>query len=104
MEKDLIGSLKKKTKDYLKAKRLSVNFGGLGRLSTIYLSLKDLKKSMQATWSNTDSGVSDSTTSKDARYEHNDFLALIASVNFEHETDNEFMLVFLRILLLNIKI
>lgn len=48
-------------------------------------------------------------TFEDARYEHNDFLVFIAFVDSEHEINSvsilkNIILVFLRILLLNIKI
>ena len=47
-------------------------------------SSKDIKKSMQATWSDTNSKESASTTSQDARYDPNDLLAFIASVESVH--------------------
>ena len=39
-------------------------------------------------WSDTYSGESDSMTFEDARYEQNDYLTFIASVEFEHDTDS----------------
>ena len=40
---------------------------------------------MQATWSDTDYEESDSTTSEDERYDHNDFLAFVAFVESMHD-------------------
>ena len=42
---------------------------------------------MHATWSDTNSEESDSMASKDAKYDQNDFLAFVTSVEFVH--DNE---------------
>ena len=60
-------------------------------------SSKDIKKSIQATWSDTNSEESATTTSQDARYDPNDLLAFIASVESVHDSncdsdsnDNEF--------------
>ena len=50
-------------------------------------SSKDIKKSIQATWSDTNSEESATTTSQDARYDPNDLLAFIASVEFVHDSD-----------------
>ena len=61
--------------------------GGLGHYANDCPSLKDIKKSMQATWSNIDSEESASTTFEDARYDPNDFLAFIASVEFVYDSD-----------------
>ena len=46
------------------------NCGGLGHYyAHDYPSSEDIKKSMQATWTDTDSKESASTTSKDAKYD-----------------------------------
>ena len=77
-------------------------------------SLKDIKKSMQITWSDTDFEESGSTTFEDARYDPNEFLAFIASVESTHDSecdsdsDDEFInnqkaVFFFLILLLSIK-
>ncbi|RVW75301.1 hypothetical protein CK203_055369 [Vitis vinifera] len=63
------------------------NYGGLGHFAIDYPSLKDIKKSMQATWSDIDSEESGSTTSNDARYDPNDFLTFIASMESMHDSD-----------------
>ena len=42
---------------------------------------------MQATWSDTNFEEIASTTSEDAKYDQNDFLAFVTSVEFVH--DNE---------------
>ena len=42
---------------------------------------------MQGTWSDTNFEEIASTTSEDAKYDHNDFLAFVTSVEFVH--DNE---------------
>ena len=44
---------------------------------------------MQATWSDTDSEESDSTTFKDAKYEQNDYLAFVAFVDFVYDGDSD---------------
>ena len=42
---------------------------------------------MQAKWSDTDDEESASTASKDARYDPNDLLAFVASIEFVHDSD-----------------
>lgn len=42
---------------------------------------------MQATWSERDYEESYSTTSKDVRYDQNDFLAFVASIDSMHDSD-----------------
>ena len=49
------------------------NCGGLTHVSSNCPNLKDIKKSMEATWSDTNSNESDFMASKDQRYEQNDF-------------------------------
>ena len=44
---------------------------------------------MQATWSNTNSEESASTTSEDARYDPNDLLAFIAFMELVHDSDDD---------------
>ena len=44
---------------------------------------------MQATWSDTDFEESDSMTFEDVRYEQNDYFALVASIDFMHDSDSE---------------
>ena len=68
---------------------------------------------MQITWSDTDFEESGSSTFEDARYDPNEFLAFIASVESTHDSecdsdsDDEFInnqkAVFFLILLLSIK-
>ena len=59
----------------------------MGHFSIDFTNPKDIKRSMQATWKDIDSKESDSTTSKDAWYEQNDFLAFVVSLNFVHDSD-----------------
>ena len=47
-----------------------------------------LKKIVQATWSDTYIGESDSMTFEDARYEQNDYLNFIASIDSKHDTNS----------------
>ena len=64
------------------------NCGGVGHYTTECTSPEDIKKSMQATWSDTESEKSESSSSSDeARYDQKDFLAFTASNNFV--CDNE---------------
>ena len=42
---------------------------------------------MQATWSDSNSKESASTTSEDARYDSNDMLAFVASMKHENDSD-----------------
>ena len=44
---------------------------------------------MQATWRDTNYEDSNFTTFEDARYNSNDFLALITSVKFVHDSDSD---------------
>ena len=47
-----------------------------------------LKKIVQATWSDTYSSESDSMTFEDTRYEKNDYLNFIASIDSKHDTNS----------------
>ena len=81
-------SLNDKGKGSSKGKKIECfNCGGLGHYVNDYASPKDIKKSMQATWSDTDFETSASTTSEDARYDPNDFLTFIASMEFVNDND-----------------
>ena len=63
-------SFEENDKGFSKGKEVECfNYGGLRHLSTDCPSLRILKKSMQATWSDTNSGESDSMTSEEVRYE-----------------------------------
>ena len=63
------------------------NCGGLGYQAQDSPSLKDAKKSMQTKWSDTNYEESASIASKDARYDPNDLLAFVASIEFVHDSD-----------------
>ena len=63
-------SSKEKDKGSSKCKKIECfNSGGLGHIAIDYSNPKDIKKSMQTTWSDTDFEESGYTTSKDARYD-----------------------------------
>ena len=88
--KQINNSSKEKGKGISKGKRIKCfNYGGLGHFSIDCPSPKDIKKSMQAIWSDTDFDESDSTTSKDVRYNQNDFLTFVAFIDLEHDSDCE---------------
>ena len=55
--------------------------GGMGHFANVCPSPKDSKKSMQATWSDTESDDSHTSTLEDARYDNDENLAFIASVD-----------------------
>ena len=60
MKKKLKSPLKKKTRNTLKGKKIECfNYEGLGHVSSDCPSPKDINKSMQATWSNTNSNKND---------------------------------------------
>lgn len=88
---------KENDKSSSKSKKVECsNYGGLGYFSTHCSSLKDIKKFMQATWSDTNSEESGCTTFEDARYKPNDFLTYVTSMESVHDSecdsdnDNEF--------------
>ena len=63
-------SSKEKDKGSSKCKKIECfNSGGLGHIAIDYSNPKDIKKSMQTTWSDTNFEESGYTTSKDARYD-----------------------------------
>ena len=63
-------SSKETDKGSSKCKKIECfNSGGLGHIAIDYSNPKDIKKSMQTTWSDTDFEESGYTTSKDARYD-----------------------------------
>ena len=77
-----------KGKGFSKGKKIECfKCGGLWHYANDCPSLKDIKKSMQATLSNIDYEESASTASEDARYNPNDFLAFIASVESVYDSD-----------------
>ena len=81
-------SSNKKEKGSFKDKKLECfNCGGLRHYTHDCPSPKDIKKSIQATWSDIDSEESASTTSKDAKYDPDDLLAFIASMESVHDSD-----------------
>ena len=80
--------LNDKVKGSSKGKKFECfNYGGLGHYTNDYPSPKDIKKSMHATWSGTNSEKRASTTSKDERYDPNDFLTFIASTEYVNDND-----------------
>ena len=83
-------SSNEKRKGSSKGKKIECfNYGGLGHYFQDCPSPKDAKKSMQATWSATKSEESASTTSENAKYNPNDLLAFIASMEFVHDSDSD---------------
>ena len=63
------------------------NYRGLGHYAQNCLSPKDIKKSMQATWSDLDSEKSASIASEDARYNPNDMIPFVASMEPMNDID-----------------
>ena len=63
------------------------NYGGLGHFANDCPSPKDIKMSIQETWSDTDFEDSVSTTSEEEMYDLNDFLSFIAFVEFVYDSD-----------------
>lgn len=63
--------------------------GALRLVSSNHPSPKDVKKSIQATWSNTDSNESDSLTPRDTRYGEQHYLAFITLIGSNHDTDGD---------------
>ena len=63
----------------------------MGHYSQECPSLKNIRKSMQATWSDSDFEHSASTTFEDARYNPNDMLAFVVSMN-DSNSDSDYEL------------
>ena len=63
------------------------NCRGVGHYSQDCPSPNDIKNSMQATWSDSNSVESASIISKDARYDLNDMLAFVASMEPVNNSD-----------------
>ena len=81
-------SSKKKRKGSSKGKKVKCfNCGGLGHYAQVCPSLKNIKNSMQATWSNSDFEESTFTTFEYLRYDSNDMLAFVTSMDFLNDTD-----------------
>ena len=59
----------------------------MGHYSQECPSLKNIRKSMQATWSDSDFEHSASTTFEDARYNPNDMLAFVAFMKHENDSN-----------------
>ena len=59
----------------------------MGHYSQKCPSPKNIKKSMQATWNDSDSKYNAFTTFEDARYDPNDMLAFVASMKHENDSD-----------------
>ena len=79
-----------KEKGSSKGKKIECyNCEGMGHYANDCPSPKDIKNSMQATWSDTNSKESASTTSEDARYDANDFLAFVAFVESVNDSDSD---------------
>ena len=69
---------KEKDKGFSKGKKVECfNYGGLRHFAIDSSRPKDIKDSIQATWSDTDYEESGSRTSEDARYDHTGFLAFL---------------------------
>ena len=110
--KQINNSSKEKDKGISKGKRIECfNYGGLGHFAIDCLSPKDIKKSMHAIWSDTYFDESDSMTSKDVRYNQNEFLTFVAFIDLVHDSDCECeytneqnVVFFLTILLLSVRI
>ena len=83
-------SFNEKRKSSSKGKKIECyNCGGLRHYDNDCSSPKDAKKFMLATWSNIDFEESASTTSENARYDPNNLLAFIASMESMHDSDND---------------
>ena len=81
-------SSKENDKGSSKGKKVECfNCGGLRHFTIDCPSPKNIKKSMQATWSDIDFEESGFTTSEDARYDPNDFLAFVASMESMHDSE-----------------
>ena len=82
-------SSKEKDKGFSKGKKVECfNYRGLWHFATNCPSPKDIKKSMQDIWSDTNYEESNSTTSENVRrYDPNDFLVFIASMKSVHDSD-----------------
>ena len=81
-------SFNKKEKGFSKVKKVECfNCGGVRHYSQDCPSPKDIKKFMQATMSDSNFEESVSTTSKDARYNPNDMLAFVASMELVNDID-----------------
>ena len=81
-------SSNEKRKSSSKGKKIECyNCGGLRHYDNDCSSPKDAKKFMLATWSNMDFEESASTTSENARYDPNNLLAFIASMESMHDSD-----------------
>ena len=61
----------------------------MGHFATDCPNPKNVKKSTQATRSDIDFEESGSTTSEDTRYDPNNFLAFVASMEFVHDSDSD---------------
>ena len=61
----------------------------MGHYSQECPSLTNIRKSMQATWSDSDFEHSASTTFEDARYNPNDMLAFVASMKHENDSNHD---------------
>lgn len=61
------------------------NCGGLRHVSSNCSSPKDIKKLMQATWSDTKSNEKDPLTPRDHKYDRQDYFPFIASIGFDRD-------------------
>ena len=79
---------KEKDKGFSKGKKVECfNYGGLRHFAIDSSRPKDIKDSIQATWSDTDYEESGSRTSEDAWYDHTGFLAFVAFVESVLDSD-----------------
>ena len=81
-------SSKENDKGSSKCKKVECfNCRSLRHFATNCPSPKDIKKSMQATWSDTNSEENASTTFEITKYDQNNILTFIASVEYVHDSD-----------------
>ena len=83
--------LKDKEKASSKGKKIEwFNYARLRHMATNCPSLKDIKKAMHVTWSDTNLSDNESSNSKDNRYGQNkNYLTFVAFINFDLDPFND---------------